>query len=338
MIDIFVDDNKICLGRQGENLVARVVFDIENWINEHGKNGTVKLINLRPGEFYPDEPEIQVEGNKAYWIITDTETNISGEGRCELQYHLNNLVVKSEVYTTCITPSLFDVGIRPTSSESWVNKILTAANLIEEQVPQIQQAANEAKEAADKAIAASTRQPYIGENGNWYLWNYNDNTYYDSGISAFAPDSVRYNEKQELNDNQKFQARENIGAGTSNFSGDWSDLENKPSLLTSVPLAESNTIGGMKADPVEEEDTQPVRIGGDGKLYTQAQPKQTPVTDWGRFLRTTKLDFTKWDEGQIVEYVEYYGQPIVYTVTKDVNGKPTSISFEGHTIEVVNLP
>ena len=35
-----------------------------------------------------------------------------------------------------------------------------------------------------------------------------------------------------------------------------------------IPVANANAPGGIKAEPVAEEDTQPVRIGADGKLYT----------------------------------------------------------------------
>lgn len=35
-----------------------------------------------------------------------------------------------------------------------------------------------------------------------------------------------------------------------------------------IAVAGSNTLGGVKADPVTESDTQPVRIGADNKLYT----------------------------------------------------------------------
>jgi hypothetical protein len=35
-----------------------------------------------------------------------------------------------------------------------------------------------------------------------------------------------------------------------------------------LPIADVNAAGGVKADPVESTDTQPVRIGADGKLYT----------------------------------------------------------------------
>lgn len=77
---------------------------------------------------------------------------------------------------------------------------------------------------------------------------------------------------QELSDSQKEQARANIGAGTSDFSGDYADLQNKPNIPApyTLPEATSDTLGGVKADPAQEDDIQTVRIGADGKLYTRA--------------------------------------------------------------------
>lgn len=41
---------------------------------------------------------------------------------------------------------------------------------------------------------------------------------------------VKYSAAQSLTDAQKTQARTNIGAGTSNFSGNYNDLTNKPNI------------------------------------------------------------------------------------------------------------
>ena len=64
-------------------------------------------------------------------------------------------------------------------------------------------------------------------------------------------DAVLYT-AQSLTEAQQAQARANIGAGT-------------PYTL---PQASQDALGGIKADAAETADTQPVRIGGDGKLYT----------------------------------------------------------------------
>lgn len=45
------------------------------------------------------------------------------------------------------------------------------------------QEAERAEEAAKKAAAATTHGPYVGENGNWMIWNGSDG-YYDSGVHA----------------------------------------------------------------------------------------------------------------------------------------------------------
>lgn len=73
--------------------------------------------------------------------------------------------------------------------------------------------------------------------------------------------------KQNLSDEQKTQARKNIGAGTSSFSGSYNDLNDKPGTYT-LPQATANVLGGVKADPATASDTQPVRISEDGKLVT----------------------------------------------------------------------
>lgn len=69
--------------------------------------------------------------------------------------------------------------------------------------------------------------------------------------SSPTKDAVLYT-AQSMTEEQQAQARANIGAGT-------------PYTL---PEASSDALGGVKADAAAETDTQPVRIGEDGKLYT----------------------------------------------------------------------
>lgn len=53
---------------------------------------------------------------------------------------------------------------------------------------------------------------------------------------------------QGLSDTQKEQARQNIGAGTSNFSGSYNDLTDKPDTpgTYELPIASATTLGGVK--------------------------------------------------------------------------------------------
>lgn len=53
---------------------------------------------------------------------------------------------------------------------------------------------------------------------------------------------------QELTDEQKAQARENIGAGTSDFDGNYNNLTNKPTIPTAVTIDSTLTQQGQAAD------------------------------------------------------------------------------------------
>lgn len=45
-----------------------------------------------------------------------------------------------------------------------------------------------------------------------------------------------------------------------------------------IPTPTADTVGAIKADPAEDADTQPVRLGKDGKLYTATVPP--PIPNW----------------------------------------------------------
>ena len=75
---------------------------------------------------------------------------------------------------------------------------------------------------------------------------------------------------QTLTDTQKQQARTNIGAGTSNFSGSYDDLSNKPTIPDpyTLPVASSTTLGGVKPVAKTSNMTQSVGVDANGALYT----------------------------------------------------------------------
>ena len=65
--------------------------------------------------------------------------------------------------------------------------------------------------------------------------------------SLSPAESVLYT-AQELTEEQKAQARQNIGAGTSNFSGKYADLTDKPKIPDAFTLspASATELGGIK--------------------------------------------------------------------------------------------
>lgn len=72
-------------------------------------------------------------------------------------------------------------------------------------------------------------------------------TYVDAhGGSGDDPEAVKYT-AQSLNNSQKTQARTNIGAGTSDFSGSYDDLSNKPEIPI-VPTISTNISTDAASD------------------------------------------------------------------------------------------
>lgn len=61
-------------------------------------------------------------------------------------------------------------------------------------------------------------------------------------IDAAPTDVVEYNTSQSLTGRQKEKARANIGAGTSNFSGNYNDLDNKPTLAAVATSGSYNDL------------------------------------------------------------------------------------------------
>lgn len=91
----------------------------------------------------------------------------------------------------------------------------------------------------------------------------------DGQTGAVITNAVKYT-SQSLTTSQKTQARSNIGAGTSNFSGSYNDLTNKPNIPGeyTLPVASSTTLGGVKPIAKTSAMTQYVGVDANGVLYT----------------------------------------------------------------------
>lgn len=106
MNTIDVNEGIIKLGKQGEHLVSKVRFPIAATINKYG-NGTFILLVRRPGDVNMYPARTYQDDDYLYWDVTGVDTTYAGEGRCELQYLVNNTLVKSIVYITQIEESIW---------------------------------------------------------------------------------------------------------------------------------------------------------------------------------------------------------------------------------------
>lgn len=153
---------RLCIGRQGENLARLVYFDeLSTWKETFGE-GRCELLHQRNGDSAPYPIALSVEGDGLCWKITNIDTAFEGEGKCELRYYVDNVAVKSKIMVTQVLPSLGDhVAEPPDPYKDWVDAVLNAAAYVE---------------------GATTHQPMVGENKNWFVWNGEE--YVDTGVCA----------------------------------------------------------------------------------------------------------------------------------------------------------
>lgn len=150
------------LGREGENLARRLIYDFSRWRDTFG-DGIVRLIVQRPGEDTPYPVALKIEGETAVWEVTNADTAIPGSGKAEFQYFVGDTLEKSETFTTNILDALGAAGAEaPEPAQDWVNEILQAAN---------------------RAESAAIQQPVI-INDTWWIWNPEAGVYEDTGVAA----------------------------------------------------------------------------------------------------------------------------------------------------------
>jgi len=121
----------INLGRQGENIAEQVQFDVAGWSDLYGA-GTYSLRLLRPGESIPYEAEVSTSGERVLWNVTETDTAIRGMGEAQLILTVGDIVAKTQIYHTMITPSIGGDPEPPDPAQDWFDQIKGFADDAEE--------------------------------------------------------------------------------------------------------------------------------------------------------------------------------------------------------------
>lgn len=116
----------ICLRHQGENDAMRVAFPLSAF-EADWSGGTPLLLVQRPrssrdAEAYP--VALSVDGHTAYWTVSASDVEYSGYGKAQLQWRVEDVLVKSCIYDTVCVPSLH-AGAEPPDepSKRWFDAI-----------------------------------------------------------------------------------------------------------------------------------------------------------------------------------------------------------------------
>jgi hypothetical protein len=158
--DIEAVPPRLTIGRQGESDVELIRFDCSAWLEMYG-NMELSVWVTRHGENAAYPAVTTRDGNIVVWNVSAVDTAISGEGSIEVLGIVDNKRKLSARAITHVLPSgLANTKDTPNGGELWAADVLNAAERVE---------------------VAVAHPPIIGENGNWWLWDFEKSEYADSG-------------------------------------------------------------------------------------------------------------------------------------------------------------
>lgn len=115
----------IKIGHQGENKAVQVAFDLTPF-QAAFQGGYPQLVVRRPGDQSGYPVALIVDGSKAIWIVSASDTEKAGHGQCELQWFVGDALAKSDKYNYLVYAAIPSDAEPPDSpSKAWFEKILS---------------------------------------------------------------------------------------------------------------------------------------------------------------------------------------------------------------------
>ena len=114
----------IQLGHRGENEARQIIFDLADYISTYGP-GTARLLHQRDGDPAPYiVPAVQADSTLT-WTVTEEDTAAPGTGSVELQWTVDNVLAKSDIWNTRTKAALDDGATAPpTGAEGWYQQLI----------------------------------------------------------------------------------------------------------------------------------------------------------------------------------------------------------------------
>ena len=142
---------------------------------------------------------------------------------------------------------------------------------------------------------------------------------------------------QSLTDAQKQQARTNIGAGTSSFSGSYNDLTDKPTIPDpyTLPVASSTTLGGIKVGAglsVTENGVLSATGGGTADAVEWNNVLDTPTTIAGYGITDAKI------ENGTITLGDKTITPLTSAPVTSVNSKTGDVELSADDVGALSKP
>lgn len=186
---------RIPLGKQGENNAVRVVWPgiAEKYAKLYG-DGRFELVVVQNDKVYP--AVVNVDGADLIWNVLAADVAIAEIGSLELIYYVGDTIAKSQTWETFVEVSKSAEGTTepPEPAKNWVDVVIKTASDAKQSATQSAESARQSAESATNAATSATKaenavghSPIVGENGNWFVWDFTRSEYVDSGKPASTP-------------------------------------------------------------------------------------------------------------------------------------------------------
>lgn len=114
----------INLGKQGENNVRAIRFDVSPWVSRYGI-GILTLAHKRSTDTEAYPVALEIEDGTATWIISSADNAVPGVGKAELIYTVGDTIVKGQTYTTYTAEAVGPMGDTPPDPYvTWFEEII----------------------------------------------------------------------------------------------------------------------------------------------------------------------------------------------------------------------
>ena len=112
------------VGRVGENLRTRVLFDCSSVFAEYPAAAACLTVRPPGGEAYP--AAVSRSGDMVIWDVRDSDLASPGAGNFQLTFAVDGVVAKSCIGQTYVGDSLLPSGDVPAPVEDWLLRAETA--------------------------------------------------------------------------------------------------------------------------------------------------------------------------------------------------------------------
>lgn len=241
---------QICLGKQGENLARMVYFDEPVTWKETFGEGRCELLHQRNGDEAPYPVVFEFENGRVCWKITASDTAIVGDGKCELHYSVDGVVIKSKSWTTSVLPSLGgEIAEPPEPYKGWVDEVLGAAEKIETGMNNL---AEQSKELNEETKELNEQSKELNEETKTTIKSIEEKkanksdvyTKNETEVAIKNHKGVDVGAEGEGFKSVKFNSDDNETTGYKSFAG---GVKNKVSNAQGVAFGYGNNNGGQNS-------------------------------------------------------------------------------------------